>query len=132
MWLRLLELLPRLIDAVPHIERFNAVADRILSAKASDDAALAAMAKQLRKDLLRIDTANVSLSRQLDSLAAQVTTGGEAADGARSVTVALGRSIVEIERQIRSLRAFLLALIVLVVILTLLVGWLVLVNPHQP
>lgn len=131
MALRLFELLPGLIDAIPHIERFNTLADRLLSASGADASASNLASGQIRKDLLRIDTANVSLSRQMDSLAAQITVVGDAADGARAVTIALGRTIVAIERQIRALRAFLITLIILVVILVLLVGWLVL-TAHQP
>ncbi len=127
MWSRLIDLLPQVLEAVPHLDRFSSAADRLLSANTAANtatnaasavthAAREALADQIRKDLARVDTANLSLSRQIDSLSAQVTTVGEAADGARRVTVALGHTIVAIERQLRALRASTLVLVVLLLL----------------
>jgi len=137
MWSRLIDLLPQVLEAVPHLDRFSSAADRLLSANtasnvanaatnaasdathAADTVAREALADQIRKDLARVDTGNLSLSRQIDTLSAQVTTVGEAADGARRVTVALGHTIVAIERQLRTLRALVVSTLVLVVLLLL-------------
>lgn len=144
MWSRLIDLLPQVLEAVPHLDRFSSAAegllsantDRLLSANtasnaanvathAADTVARQALADQIRKDLARVDTGNLSLSRQMDTLSAQVTTVGEAADGARRVTVALGHTIVAIERQLRTLRALVVSTLVLVVLLLLAVATLI-------
>lgn len=150
MWSRLIDLLPQVLEAVPHLDRFSSAAegllsantDRLLSANtasnaanvatdathathAADTVARQALADQIRKDLARVDTGNLSLSRQMDALSAQVTTVGEAADGARRVTVALGHTIVAIERQLRTLRALVVSTLVLVVLLLLAVATLI-------
>lgn len=139
MWSRFIDLLPQVLEAVPHLDRFSSVADRLLSANTASNAANAAtnathaadtvarqaLADQIRKDLARVDTGNLSLSRQMDTLSAQVTTVGEAADGARRVTVALGHTIVAIERQLRTLRALVVSTLVLVVLLLLAVATLI-------
>lgn len=151
MWSRLIDLLPKVLEAVPHLERFSSAAEGLLSANtdrllaanavsnvanaatnassatnhAVDTAAREALAEQIRKDLARVDTGNLSLSRQMDTLSAQVTTVGEAADGASRVTVALGHTIVAIERQLRALRALAVATLVLVVLLLVAVATLI-------
>ncbi len=147
MWSRLIDLLPQVLEAVPHLDRFSSAAegllsantDRLLSANtasnaanvatdathAADTVARQALADQIRKDLARVDTGNLSLSRQMDTLSAQVTTVGEAADGTRRVTVALGHTIVAIERQLRTLRALVVSTLVLVVLLLLAVATLI-------
>lgn len=133
MWPRLLELLPKLVDALPHIERFSSMADRYLSSKAASDAALVDMAESVRKDFAHVAAANADLSRQtgaldahINDLAAQINTVGETAEHARSAATALGTSLVTMDREIRSLRSLLVAALVLLVLLVLMVGWLLL------
>lgn len=132
MWTKLFELLPDLIDAIPHLDRFSSVADQLLSAKASEDAALLSHTEALRADLNRINAAHVAqnavLTRKLDELSSQISSTAEDAQSSRSITVALGHSIVAIERQLRAFRIFLISIIILVAVLILTTGWLLLAS----
>ncbi len=132
MWPKLFELLPKVIDALPHLDRFSSVADRLLSAKSTDDSALLSATEAIRRDLNRVDathiSANAVLTRKIDELATQVVSTAEDAQASRSINVALGHSIVAIERQLRALRGRLVSTLILVVILALMVGWLILVH----
>jgi len=141
MWPKLLaQLIPQLIDLLPHIKRVVPLADQYLSSKAANDAALATMAAAVRNDLGKVTTSNADLSGQianlsikLNSLDAQVTsvgetitTVGETADQARSAATALGKSVVTIDRELRSLRSLVVGVLVSAVVLILMVGWLLL------
>lgn len=127
MWPKVLaQLVPQLIDLLPHVKRVVPMADKFLSSKAASDAALAAMAQGVRSDLGDVVTANQGLSRQIGDLSAQIATFGETADLARSASTALGTSVVAIDRDLRSLRSLLLLTLVLVAILLLMVSWLLL------
>ena len=130
---KLLDLLPGLLDALPHLNRFTAAADRLLTARAGEDSALLASIEHLRADIHRTDAshvaANAALSRRLEDLSTQVGTAAEDAQASRSITVALGHSIVAIERQLRALRVFVITLIVLAGILILMLGWILITRP---
>jgi hypothetical protein len=141
MGTRLFELLPRLIEALPHLDhfssaldRFSSGIDRLLTSRATQEAALRASSEALRSDLARIDAttaANIAvLNRKLDHLSSQIASTAEAAQASHSITVALGHSIVAIERQLRTLRAFLITLIVLAVVLILMLGWILITQPR--
>lgn len=127
MWPKVLaQLIPQLIDLLPHVKRVVPMADKFLSSKAASDAALAAMAEGVRSDLGDVATANQGLSRQIGDLSAQIATVGETADLARSASTALGTSVVAIDRDLRSLRSLVVATLVAAVLLILMVGWLLL------
>ncbi len=141
MWPKVLaQLIPQIIDLLPHMRRVVPLADKYLSSKAANDAALATMAEGVRSDLGKVTTSNAdlsgqiaNLSNQLNSLSTQIatavetiTTVGETADQARSAAIALGKSVVTIDRELRSLRSLVVGVLVSAVLLILMVGWLLL------
>ncbi len=143
MWPKIFaQLLPQLIDVLPHVKRVVPMADKYLAARAAEDAALGRTMEGIRSDTegIRAEVGknaatHAALSRQIDGLttqlnnhAAQLTTVSKATDDTRSVTTALGHSIIAMERQIRSLRALLVSLLVLVVVLVLMCAWLILLH----
>lgn len=137
---RLFELLPKLLDVLPHLERFSSLADRVLSTRAASDAAMTAIAEGVRSDIAQVSTTQAALSQQVDLLGTQVTslntqitglsthinTVGDTAADARSAATALGKSLVTLDREVRSLRSLVVATLVLIVALVLMVGWLLL------
>ena len=135
MWPKVLaQLIPQLIDLLPHVKRVVPMADKFLSSKAASDAALAAMAEGVRTDLGQVTTAHSALSQQvaaanagfeqqLTDLAAAVRTLDQTAESSRlALETSLDTRISTLERQLRSL---LVALIVLVVTLMGMTGWLI-------
>ena len=137
MWPRLLEYLPKIIDSIPHLERFSQIGDKLLSTRAASDAAHVAMVDgihrnldQIRDDLAQIDKqagqiaeTRTELSKQIEALRKQAATVTETAEEARSAAVAVGQSVVGLDREIRSLRSLVLATLVVVVGLALMIGW---------
>ena len=148
MWPKLLQqLLPQLMDALPHLKHVVPVADKLLSANAGREAALAAIGEDLRGGLGDVRSANAGLSRQINDLAAivtpiearlasveskltqidtRLTLTDQTAEQSRAATMALGQSFVSMDREIRSLRSLLVATLVLVVLVALMLGWLLL------
>jgi phage shock protein A len=74
MWPRLLA---QLFELLPHISRMVPMADKYFSSKSASDkaneAALAAMAEDVRGDLGQVTRAHAGLYRQLQDLSAQIT-----------------------------------------------------------
>ena len=74
MWPRLLA---QLFELLPHISRLVPMADKYLSSKTAsekaNEAALAAMAEDLRGDLGQMTRTHAGLYRQLQDLSAQIT-----------------------------------------------------------
>ncbi len=141
MWPKVLaQLIPQLIDLLPHVKRVVPLADKYLCSKAANDAALAAMAEGVRGDLGKVATANADLSGQIASLSSQInglsaqiatagetiSTVGETADQARSAATALGKSVVTIDRELRGLRSLVVATLVAAILLIIMVCWLLL------
>ena len=131
MWPKILaQLIPQLVDLLPHVKRVVPMADKFLSSKAASDAAIAAMAAGVRTDLGEVANANAGLSRQMNDLGAQIATVGETAEQARTSATALGDSVATLHRELRSLRSLLVATLVFVVLLAVMVAWLLLTRSH--
>lgn len=129
MWPKLLsQLIPQVIDLLPHMKRVVPMADKFLSSKAASDAALVSMAEGVRSDLGKVSEAHAGLSEQIDSLAAQVALASAAVDRSNAAALTVASRVEIVERQMRSLRALLVSLVVLTVVLLLLDGWLTLTH----
>ncbi len=127
MWPKVFaQLIPQLIDILPHVNRVVPMADKFLTSKAASDAAIVALAEDLRRDMTRMAGANSSLSREIAGLSTQIIGVGETAESARAAATALAESVITMDREIRSLRSLLVTNMIAVILLILMVGWLLL------
>ncbi len=123
MWPKLMmQLLPQLMDLLPHVSRVVPAADRYLAQRGANDAKLDALASGVRDDLGRVAKAHVAMATQLDAFATEVgrigTQSKEAAAEATRARMAaelLQARLSQTERSVGTLRNLLVVALVLLV-----------------
>ena len=88
MWPKILmQMIPQVLDLMPHLKRVVPMAEKFLSSKASTDhaneAAIAAMAEGVRGDLGQVASAHAGLFRKLMEMEGQIGDVGIEAKRAR-------------------------------------------------
>lgn len=131
MWPRIISQLEQLAELLPYLKHIAPLADKFLASRSANDAAVTSLVEDVRSDLARLAPVNADLAGQLGELTTKVnslTSVAEEirtlAEDTRTLTTSLGNGILALERQIRSVRALVIATLALVGILTLMAAWL--------
>ena len=115
----------QLFELLPHVTRLVPIADRYLSAKASNEnaneAALAAMAEGVRGDLGQVTAAHAGLYRKLQEQGNQIADLTENIRTTRTAAEQSEKRIEALDRKIASISLWLKISVTLVAILLMLV-----------
>jgi hypothetical protein len=115
------KLFAQLFELLPHVTRLVPIADRYFSSKTANEkaneAALAALAEDVRGDLGQVTKAHAGLYRQLQELGAHVAEAGEDAKRTRLAMDQQGHRLEHLESEVLWLGRWLKGGMILVVIL---------------
>ncbi|WP_263368163.1 hypothetical protein [Edaphobacter bradus] len=127
------KVLMQLFELLPHITRLVPIADKYLShrtaAEKANEAALAAMAEGVRGDLGQVTKAHAGLYRQLQEQGNQIAELSEDIKHVRLVIEQDAHKVEALEQNLASVRLWLKAGVLLVLVLLAMVIWL-LARPH--
>jgi hypothetical protein len=127
MWPKVLaQLIPQMLDLLPHLKRVVPMAEKFLSSKAEADraneAALVTMAEGVRGDLGQMASAHAGLYRKLMEVDAQIGEVGTETKRARMSVEAVEARMGGLEKAIAGYRTLAItALVMLAVVLILVV-----------
>ena len=115
------KLFAQLFELLPHVTRLVPIADRYFSSKAANEkaneAAMVALAEDVRGDLGQVTKVYAGLYRQLQELSAHVAEAGEDAKRARLAMEQQGHRLENLESEVLWLGRWLKGGMILVVIL---------------
>jgi hypothetical protein len=115
------KLFVQLFELLPHVTRLVPIADRYFASKTANEkaneAALVAMAEDVRGDLGQVTKAHAGLYRQLQEVSAQLAEAGEDAKRTRLSIEQQGHRLENLELQVVALGRWVKACAVVVVVL---------------
>ncbi len=107
----------QLVDLLPHVSRLIPMADVFFATKTANEkaneATLATLAQEVRTDLSRVTSAHDSLYRQLQEQSGQIAA---IAGDFHQANTAMERTALQsaaLERQLKSMRGWLIAVVIL-------------------
>ncbi len=116
----------QLVELLPHISRLIPMADVFFTTKTANEkageAALSALARDVRADLTRVTSAHGSLYRQLQDQSGQIAAVAADFHRANAAIESCAAQSTALERQLRGLRGW---LITIAALLALIVGGIV-------